>query len=92
MLQLFPNGSLLQGPFADPSFLHPAQRDSVEEEYGGPARVSGSAATGKTIVALHRAVFRSRSKPHARVLLTTFSETLANALRTKRRRSNLAAP
>jgi hypothetical protein len=67
-------------------FLHPAQRQMVEMEYGGPARVSGSAGTGKTIVALHRAVFLARRNAHARVLLTTFSDTLANALRTKLRR------
>ena len=67
-------------------FLHPAQRSLVEREYKGPARVSGSAGTGKTIVALHRAVFLARTNPDARVLLTTFSETLANALRTKLRR------
>jgi mRNA-degrading endonuclease RelE of RelBE toxin-antitoxin system len=67
-------------------FLHPAQRGSVEREYGGPARISGSAGTGKTIVALHRAVFLARSSPDARVLLTTFSEPLANALRVKLRR------
>jgi len=67
-------------------FLHPAQRHLIERDYSGPARVSGSAGTGKTIVALHRAVFLARSNPDARVLLTTFSETLANALRTKLRR------
>lgn len=67
-------------------FLHPAQRQMVEKDYGGPARVSGSAGTGKTIVALHRAVHLSRSNPDARVLLTTFSDTLANALRIRMRR------
>jgi mRNA-degrading endonuclease RelE of RelBE toxin-antitoxin system len=67
-------------------FLHPAQRQWVERSYSGPARVSGSAGTGKTIVALHRAVFLARQHPDSRVLLTTFSETLANALRTKLRR------
>lgn len=67
-------------------FLHPAQRQLVEREYNGAARVSGSAGTGKTIVALHRAVFLARSNPDARVLLTTFSDTLAYALRTKLRR------
>ncbi len=64
-------------------FLHPSQRDLVEKDYNGPARVSGSAGTGKTVVALHRAVFLARQHPDARVLLTTFSDTLANALRTK---------
>ncbi|HUZ46738.1 MAG TPA: UvrD-helicase domain-containing protein [Terriglobia bacterium] len=67
-------------------FLHPAQRQLVERDYSGPARVSGSAGTGKTIVALHRAVFLVRSNPDSRVLLTTFSDTLADALRTKLRR------
>lgn len=67
-------------------FLHPAQRRLVEKDYSGPARVSGSAGTGKTIVALHRAAFLARTNPDARVLLTTFSEALAKALRTKLRR------
>ncbi len=67
-------------------FLHPAQRYIVEKDYNGPARVSGSAGTGKTIVALHRAVHLARTNPDARVLLTTFSDTLANALRVKLRR------
>jgi superfamily I DNA/RNA helicase len=52
----------------------------------GPARVAGSAGTGKTIVALHRAAHLARAHPDARVLLTTFSDTLANALRTKLKR------
>jgi len=67
-------------------FLHPAQRELVEKDYSGPARVSGSAGTGKTIVALHRAVFLARENPDARVLLATFSDTLASALKTKLRR------
>ncbi|WP_340671083.1 3'-5' exonuclease [Bradyrhizobium ottawaense] len=67
-------------------FLHPEQRDMVERDYSGPARVSGSAGTGKTIVALHRAVHLARTYPQARVLLTTFSDTLAHALQAKLRR------
>lgn len=67
-------------------FLHPEQRQLVERTYNGPARVSGSAGTGKTIVALHRAVYLARTNPDARLLLTTFSETLANALRSRLRR------
>ncbi len=73
-------------------FLHPAQRQLVERAYSGPARVSGSAGTGKTIVALHRAVHLARANPDARVLLTTFSEALANALRVRLRRLIGAEP
>ena len=64
-------------------FLHPAQRQVVERTYRGPARVSGSAGTGKTIVALHRAVHLARAHSDARVLLTTFSTALADALRAR---------
>lgn len=67
-------------------FLHPEQRQWVERDYTGPARISGSAGTGKTIVALHRAAHLARANPEARVLLTTFSDTLADALHTKLKR------
>jgi superfamily I DNA/RNA helicase/mRNA-degrading endonuclease RelE of RelBE toxin-antitoxin system len=66
-------------------FLHPAQRQFVQKDFNGPARVSGSAGTGKTIVALHRAVHLARTTPETRLLLTTFSDILANALRAKLR-------
>ena len=67
-------------------FLHPEQQQWVDRDYTGPARVSGSAGTGKTIVALHRAVHLARTYPESRVLLTTFSDTLASALHTKLKR------
>jgi hypothetical protein len=62
-------------------FLHPEQRQLVTREYTGPARVAGSAGTGKTVVALHRAVHLARTMPEGRILLATFSEPLAHALR-----------
>jgi superfamily I DNA/RNA helicase/mRNA-degrading endonuclease RelE of RelBE toxin-antitoxin system len=67
-------------------FLHPAQREWVEKDFNGPARVAGSAGTGKTVVALHRAASLARRHPDARVLLTTFSDALANALQALFRR------
>ncbi|PZO48891.1 MAG: DNA helicase, partial [Phormidesmis priestleyi] len=64
-------------------FLHPAQQHLIERNYSGPARIAGSAGTGKTIVALHRAVFLARLHPEAKILLTTFSQALANSLHLK---------
>jgi mRNA-degrading endonuclease RelE of RelBE toxin-antitoxin system len=61
-------------------FLHPAQKTIVEKKYQGPALVSGSAGTGKTVCALHRAAFLVRKNPGHKVLLTTFSRTLAARL------------
>lgn len=64
-------------------FLHPLQRQVVERDYSGPVRVAGSAGTGKTVVALHRAIRIVREDPNAQVLLTTFSDPLADALQRK---------
>lgn len=64
-------------------FLHPSQRAMVERSFDGPARVSGSAGTGKTVVALHRAVRLARADPARRILLGTFSEPLARELASK---------
>ena len=64
-------------------FLHPSQRQTIERSYSGSARVSGSAGTGKTIVALHRAVHLAKTHSDSKVLLTTFSEALAGLLRQK---------
>lgn len=64
-------------------FLHPSQRALVERSFSGAARVAGSAGTGKTIVAIHRAVRLTRENPLGKVLLTTFSEPLAAELARK---------
>jgi UvrD-like helicase C-terminal domain/AAA domain len=64
-------------------YLHPSQREIVERDFAGPARVAGSAGTGKTVVALHRAVRIAKTSPDARVLLATFSDPLAAALSSK---------
>ena len=74
----------LDAPWASWSvFLHPSQRAVVERVFNGPARVAGSAGTGKTVVALHRAARALRADPQARVLLATFSEPLAGSLAAK---------
>ena len=64
-------------------FLHPAQRELVQRKFSGPARVSGSAGTGKTVVALHRTAHILRTEPRTKILLTTFSSPLSNALEHK---------
>lgn len=60
------------------AFLHPTQRRLVETKYSGPSKVSGSAGTGKTVVAMHRA--RNLARQGKRVLLTTYVKTLCSNL------------
>lgn len=60
------------------AFLHPDQRSMVEREFSGPAKVSGSAGTGKTVVTIHRA--RALARRGERVLLTTYTKALKRNL------------
>lgn len=67
-------------------FLHPLQKQFVDKQYGGPAKVTGGAGTGKTVVALHRARALANTPAEPRVLLTTFTTNLAAALERDMRR------
>ncbi|PZA06082.1 MULTISPECIES: 3'-5' exonuclease [unclassified Meiothermus] len=62
-------------------FLHPAQREVVEQTFRGPARVTGSAGTGKTVVVVHRAKVLAERYPEEPILVTTFNRFLAARLR-----------
>ena len=60
-------------------FLHPTQRRLVEHHYAGPARITGGAGTGKTVVIVHRAKFLAKQcTSDEKVLVTTYSTTLAD--------------
>ena len=61
-------------------FLHPDQQDLVGASFSGPAKVSGPAGTGKTILALHRAFRLAKESPSEQVLLTTYSKTLSDRI------------
>src|SRR5699024_8091118 len=65
-------------------FLHPEQKTYVEVNTRGPYRVTGGAGTGKTVVLVHRAVRLARKAAQrggeARIVLTTYTRTLADSL------------
>ncbi|WP_410603325.1 UvrD-helicase domain-containing protein [Amycolatopsis sp. lyj-90] len=72
---------MVAGDFATwRTFLHPTQRDLAERHRKGSFRIAGGAGTGKTVVAMHRAVHLAKRNPASRVLLTTFTVTLAAQL------------
>lgn len=74
---------ILDKPFAAwRVFLHPSQRRiAYRVSYRGPAQVTGGPGTGKTVVALHRVKHLLSRAPDSRVLLTTYTNALAAALR-----------
>jgi len=66
-------------------FLHHTQREfAYRQVFNGPARVTGGAGTGKTVVAMHRARHLAKQlsdrdgKP---ILFTTFTRNLAQVIR-----------
>lgn len=61
-------------------YLHPEQEKIVEKNYPGAAQLSGVSGSGKTCVAVRRAV-RLASEPYAHVLLVTLNRSLAGLLR-----------
>ncbi|WP_197982289.1 nuclease-related domain-containing DEAD/DEAH box helicase [Frigoribacterium sp. CFBP 13707] len=74
------NAALLDGVLEAPietwmSFLDPAQAKLARRSFNGPARIRGSAGTGKTVVGLHRAAYLARGG-QGKVLFTTFVKTL----------------
>lgn len=57
------------------TFLHPDQVALVRRNWAGPARISGPAGTGKTVVGLHRAAHLAR-RTTGRILYVTFANNL----------------
>lgn len=72
-------------------FLHPEQRKIAYRDYKGPALVRGGAGTGKTVVAMHRAkhladeIEQDPTRAGQRILLTTFTTSLAQDIETNLR-------
>jgi superfamily I DNA/RNA helicase len=70
------------------TYLHHSQRAlAYRPVYNGPARVSGGAGTGKTIVAIHRAkalaqpyIDRGEVPQNKPILFTTFTRNLAQSI------------
>lgn len=60
-------------------FLHPSQRKLATGKFSGPVKVTGSAGTGKTVVAMHRA--RHLARQGKNVLLTSYVGTLCDNIR-----------
>ncbi|MFC4048553.1 UvrD-helicase domain-containing protein [Actinomadura syzygii] len=68
--------SILQAPIERwMTFLHPDQASLVGRDWSGPARISGPAGTGKTVVGLHRAAHLA-GRSRGRILYVTFANNL----------------
>ena len=61
-------------------YLHPGQSRVVEEDYDGPALLTGVSGSGKTCVLVHRARRLVKNGGHERVLILTVNQNLAGLI------------
>lgn len=62
-------------------YLHPEQKQVVDEDFPASAQLSGVSGSGKTCIAVHRAVRLAERSTTARVLLVTLNRSLADMIR-----------
>lgn len=73
-------------------YLHPEQRDLVTRTYDKPFRVLGTAGTGKSLIALHRAEYLTKTDDNCRVLVASYSKVLVQNLKYRLRRLAIGQP
>jgi hypothetical protein len=61
--------------------MHPEQTRIVEKEFNGPAQLSGVSGSGKTCVALRRAIRLAEESPEAKVLFVTLNKSLVGLIK-----------
>lgn len=61
-------------------YLHPSQRQHVERNFNGPARMAGVSGSGKTCVVVHRALRLAELYAPEPVLVVTLSPALATLI------------
>ena len=62
-------------------FMHPEQEAVVNEDFSGPSLLSGVSGSGKTCVAVKRAIRLAEANKQSRVLLITLNRSLAGLIR-----------
>ncbi len=61
-------------------FMHPEQRRIVDEDFDGSAQLSGISGSGKTCIAVQRAIRLASADDDESVLLVTLNKTLAGLI------------
>jgi superfamily I DNA and RNA helicase len=62
-------------------FLHPQQRVVVQSDFNGSARLLGVSGSGKTCVAVKRAIRLAKKYPGEKILITTINESLSDLIK-----------
>lgn len=61
-------------------FMHPAQKNVVEMDFTGPARLLGVSGSGKTAIIVKRALRLAKKYPSEKILILTLNRSLAKLI------------
>lgn len=61
-------------------FMHPEQERYVQSDYNGPAKLSGVSGSGKTAIAIARAIRLAKTYETERILIVTLNKALADLI------------
>jgi superfamily I DNA/RNA helicase len=61
-------------------FMHPDQQRFVDDDYAGPAKLSGVSGSGKTCIVVNRAIALAQRYPNERILVLTLNKSLATLI------------
>jgi UvrD/REP helicase N-terminal domain/UvrD-like helicase C-terminal domain len=61
-------------------FMHPEQETFVNTDYSGPAKLSGISGSGKTCIAVRRAIRLAQQQDHSRIAIVTLNRSLAQLI------------
>ncbi len=61
-------------------YLHPSQREFVNNDYLGPTRMAGVSGSGKTCVLIHRALRLAKKYPDENILVLTLNASLTTLI------------
>jgi len=61
-------------------FMHPDQKDLVEKEFNGPAKLIGVSGSGKTAIVVKRAEYLANKYPREKILVLTLNKALASLI------------
>jgi len=62
-------------------FMHPEQTKVVEKDFSGAAQLSGVSGSGKTCVAIKRALRLAEADPNSHILLVTLNKSLVGLIK-----------
>lgn len=61
-------------------FVHPKQKEAIETDFSGPAKLAGVSGSGKTVIIVHRSIRLAQKYSTEKILIITLNVSLASLI------------